>query len=200
LPVALQRRILQEELASLSVETGFERIEQFRLHPGQPMTIEADRILRHDGKGRLIPVRSRDEARKFVKGKGERVVEFHGTRGRGTFGELEWDWRVEKAGNRARFGAGWEWFDADKIGRRMVLRHWRPGDRFQPAGMPGPSKLQDLFTNRKIPRTLRHRLVVATTPAGDLCWVEGLRIAQNYKLEPSTRRRLKWSWVRRPQS
>jgi tRNA(Ile)-lysidine synthase len=76
------------------------------------------------------------------------------------------------------------------------LRHWRPGDRFQPIGMAGGVKLQDLFTNRKIPRAERHRLVVATTAAGELFWVEGLRMAERFKLDKSTARRLQWCWDR----
>ena len=54
-----------------------------------------------------------------------------------------------------------EFFDADKVGGKITLRHWRPGDRFQPIGLKSPVKLQDLFTNRKIPRARRRELMVA---------------------------------------
>ena len=49
-----------------------------------------------------------------------------------------------------------ERFDANAIGERIVLRHWRPGDRFQPIGMKSPVKLQDLFANAKVSRSERH--------------------------------------------
>ena len=89
-----------------------------------------------------------------------------------------------------------EYFDADKVGSRVLVRHWRPGDRFQPIGLGAQVKLQDLFTNEKIPRPVRHQLVVATTASGDLFWVEGLRIAERFKLDKQTLRRLKWQWLR----
>ncbi|HTA30404.1 MAG TPA: tRNA lysidine(34) synthetase TilS, partial [Candidatus Cybelea sp.] len=89
-----------------------------------------------------------------------------------------------------------ECFDADKVGARVWLRHWQPGDRFQPIGMKSARKLQDLFTNLKVPRDERHRRVVATTSRGEVFWVEGLRMAEGFKLEPGTIRRLKWRWKR----
>lgn len=91
---------------------------------------------------------------------------------------------------------GCEWFDADKVGAEIMLRHWRPGDRFQPIGMRQAVKLQDLFTNLKIPAGERHRLVVACTAGGEIWWVEGLRLAERFKIGARTKRRLKWVWTR----
>jgi hypothetical protein len=45
-------------------------------------------------------------------------------------------------------------------------------------------------------RETRHRLVVATTAAGEIFWVEGLRIAEGFKLDKTSRRGLKWTWRR----
>jgi tRNA(Ile)-lysidine synthase len=87
-----------------------------------------------------------------------------------------------------------ESFDADQVGGRITLRHWRPGDRFQPVGLKSSVKLQDLFTNRKIPRARRRELLVAAAENGEIFWVEGLRISENFKLTPRTRRRLLWRW------
>jgi tRNA(Ile)-lysidine synthase len=89
---------------------------------------------------------------------------------------------------------GQEFFDADAVGELITLRHWQPGDRFWPTGMPGPAKVQDLLINRKIPRAERRQLVVATTAKGELFWVEGLRMAESFKLDRRTRRCLKWEW------
>ena len=91
---------------------------------------------------------------------------------------------------------GCEYFDADRIGARIVLRHWQPGDRFQPIGMPTPKKLQDVFANQKIARPRRHELVVGVANNGELFWVEGLRIGERFKLDKHTARRLKWTWQR----
>jgi tRNA(Ile)-lysidine synthase len=79
----------------------------------------------------------------------------------------------------------------------MILRHWRAGDRFQPIGMKSPVKLQDLFTNAKIPRERRGKLVLATTADGEIFWAEGLRISENFKIMPQTKRQLVWHWQNR---
>jgi len=67
----------------------------------------------------------------------------------------------------------------------------------QPMGMKGPVKLQDLFVNRKIPRARRSHLVVAAADSGELFWVQGLRIAESFKLDNQTVRRLKWRYLGR---
>jgi hypothetical protein len=57
-------------------------------------------------------------------------------------------------------------------------------------------KLQDLFGNRKVPRDERMRLCVAVAASGELFWVEGERMAEPFKLDKGTARRLKWQWQR----
>jgi tRNA(Ile)-lysidine synthase len=123
-----------------------------------------------------------------------------GTRGAASFGGHKIKWRIETVGSgrnlRHRDGprAGREFFDADKVGSTIALRHWRPGDRFQPIGMKTSVKLQDLFGNQKIPRARRHELAVATAASGELFWVEGLRISERFKLDKATVRCLSWGW------
>jgi len=89
---------------------------------------------------------------------------------------------------------GCEYFDADKVGGQITLRHWRAGDRFQPLGLKSAVKLQDLFTNQKIPRTRRHDLAVAEAANGRIFWVQNLRMAEPFKLTADTTRRLVWRW------
>jgi tRNA(Ile)-lysidine synthase len=89
---------------------------------------------------------------------------------------------------------GVEYFDADKIGSGMVLRHWRPGDRFRPIGLKPAAKLQDLFVNAKISIARRRELVLGATVDGEIFWVEGLRISEEFKLTPDTKRCLVWRW------
>ena len=106
-------------------------------------------------------------------------------------------WRLTRAvRKRPRREAGQEIFDAERVGTSLVLRHWQPGDRFQPIGMTAPVKLQDLFTNEKVLRKRRHELIVAATAPGEVFWVEGLRISERFKLREQTRRRLQWRWQR----
>ena len=120
-----------------------------------------------------------------------------GNEGEATFSGVKLDWTVQQHGGHWPMRAdGLELFDADKVGRSVVLRHWRPGDRFQPIGMRNAVKLQDFFTNAKVSRTKRHELILAETVQGEVFWVEGFRISERFKLTESTNRRLKWRWQR----
>ena len=121
----------------------------------------------------------------------------------GRAGEVEFDgariwWRIDsrKPLGSPKRGVGRECFDADKVGSLVRLRHWQPGDRFQPIGMACPVKLQDFFTNQKVPRDRRRQLIVAATAGGEVFWVEGMRISERFKLTKQTIRRLQWRWKR----
>lgn len=67
-------------------------------------------------------------------------------------------------------------------GNALVVRNWRAGDRYQPLGAPGSSKLQDLFVNRKVPAGERFALPVVCTADGDVLWVPGLPPAERWKV------------------
>jgi tRNA(Ile)-lysidine synthase len=107
-----------------------------------------------------------------------------------------WEIQHRKGAKLPRKTSGIETFDADAIGSKLVIRHWRPGDRFQPIGLARTAKLQDLFVNQKIPREVRRELMIAASSRGDIFWVEGLRISERFKLTKSTIRRLHWAWQR----
>ena len=111
------------------------------------------------------------------------------------FGGRRFQWRIQALKHTSETPVPLtqkEFFDADKIGGGIVLRHWRPGDRFQPIGLKSAAKLQDLFVNAKIPAARRRELALATTAAGEIFWVEGLRISERFKLTPLTARKLVW--------
>ena len=118
--------------------------------------------------------------------------------GKVDFGGAVIGWRVD--GKRPvglpRGGRGHEVFDADKVGANIRLRHWQPGDRFQPIGMAVSVKVQDLFTNLKVPPDHRRRRIVAATAHGEVFWVEGIRMAERFKVSKSSIRRLQWRWKR----
>jgi len=109
---------------------------------------------------------------------------------------LEWRFDPAKKFVRPQRQTSREFFDADQVGNEIILRHWRAGDRFQPMGLKSAVKLQDLFTNAKIPRARRRGLIVATAKRGGIFWVEGLRISENIKLTQRTKHRLIWRWQR----
>jgi tRNA(Ile)-lysidine synthase len=82
------------------------------------------------------------------------------------------------------------YLDADRVGAdALTVRAWRPGDRFRPLGMTREKKLQDLLSDAKVPRTLRHRLPIICV-GERIAWVVGVRIADEFKLTPATTRAL----------
>ena len=121
-----------------------------------------------------------------------------GRAGDAEFDGVRLDWRFEAGASsvRPRTQEGCEFFDADRVGGKITLRHWRPGDRFQPIGLKSAVKLQDLFTNLKIPRARRRELIVAAAEEGEIFWVENLRIGERFKLTSRTKQRLVWRWRR----
>ncbi len=192
LPVAMQRRCIQLQLLRHGVPADFALIERLRTSPGQPFTIVPQVTVVCDSDGQL-----RFQASSIAKSNLEQVeVNLAGSAGEVLFAGKKISWRVspQKTFRRPRPVSGQESFDADKVGSSIVLRHWQPGDRFQPIGMAKAVKLQDFFTNQKIPRAQRHHLIVATTTQNEVFWVENLRISEQFKLTPQTTRRLTWQW------
>ena len=62
------------------------------------------------------------------------------------------------------------------LGEVATVRTRRPGDRFQPSGMTGTKKLQDFFTDAKIPREQRDHVPLLICDNG-IAWVVGHRVA-----------------------
>ncbi len=78
--------------------------------------------------------------------------------------------------------------DGDRFTWTVVVRPWKPGDRFHPQGMGGHrKKVQDYFTDIKLPRGERSRVPIIAAPEGIL-WVGGLRADHRFCASPSTRR------------
>ena len=73
--------------------------------------------------------------------------------------------------------------DADALGGELVVRAWRDGDRMRPLGMEGTKSLQDVFTDRKVPRSLRHRLPVVTSD-DRVAWVAGVAVSEDFRITP----------------
>jgi tRNA(Ile)-lysidine synthase len=195
LHLALQRQWLVWECQRLGITADFQLIETLRLKPDHPVTVRPGNVVWRDAAGQLHPqraLRTRFQSKRLIVhlGEGSQAV----------FGGLRLTWKVKPwrgcMDELRRSSPGCERFDADKVGSTILLRHWRPGDRFCPIGMSAAVKVQDLLTNLKVPRLQRRGLVMAVTAAGEVFWIEGLRIAESFKIHLRTRRCLEWRWSR----
>lgn len=54
------------------------------------------------------------------------------------------------------------------------VRRWEHGDRFQPVGMTGTKKVQDLFVDRKVPRRDRLTWPLVVSATNDIALIPGL--------------------------
>lgn len=76
--------------------------------------------------------------------------------------------------------------DANKISEPLTVRGWKPGDRFCPLGMHGRSKkLQDFFTDLKMPISERQRVPILEAPEG-IVWVVGYRQDERWSVNNAT--------------
>ena len=68
---------------------------------------------------------------------------------------------------------------ADLLGVTATVRAWREGDRMRPLGLGGTKSLQDLFTDRKVPRELRRTLPLVEAH-GEIVWVAGVALDERF--------------------
>jgi tRNA(Ile)-lysidine synthase len=89
--------------------------------------------------------------------------------GRARFGDWEVEARLDGPGDVA----------VTDLGSAVTVRSWRDGDRMRPAGLGGSKSLQDLFTDRKVPRALRRTLPVVEA-GGEIVWVAGVAVDEAF--------------------
>ena len=77
-------------------------------------------------------------------------------------------------------------FDRDCLQFPLVVRNFRPGDRFSPLGMEGTQKLKKYFSNNKISAHQRKKCPLLLSK-NKIIWVVGHRIDNSVKLGPKTR-------------
>jgi tRNA(Ile)-lysidine synthase len=191
---ALQRRILVRELENNGLTLTFDLVERLRCSPPGTLISCGAGCAQRDVTGKLshsspAPDPEFSTARLDVTLNLMKSVEFGGR-------VFRWDFLSPPTGaEKFVRQTDVEFFDAEKVGERICLRHWQEGDRFQPSGLPSPKKLQDLFINASIPRPQRHQLVVAAAESGTIFWVENLRIGEAFKVTEETGRMLQWKWA-----
>jgi tRNA(Ile)-lysidine synthase len=193
LPIAAQRRLIHQQLSKLKLSPDFDLIERLRRLSDQPFAIDPETTIWRDSSG-IVRFRPSDRSAFSVQKKTLSLANPNTV----NFAGVEISWHISP--KPATPHPNTEYFDADKVGEKICLRRWQPGDRFQPIGTSSARKLQDLFTNLRVPRSQRHERVLAATRQGDIFWVEGLRMAENYKLDKQTVRKLQWQWRRKTPS
>jgi len=73
----------------------------------------------------------------------------------------------------------------DRLGEDgLTVRTWNDGDRIAPLGLDGSKSLADLFLDRRVPRSLRHRLPVVSGPDGRVVWVAGVAVSREFAADP----------------
>jgi tRNA(Ile)-lysidine synthase len=77
--------------------------------------------------------------------------------------------------------------DADRVRGRLCVRPWQPGDRIQPLGMQGHTKVAELFTNVGIAEPLR-ALWPLVVDEEKIIWLAGVRMAHEARLTLDTDR------------
>ena len=76
--------------------------------------------------------------------------------------------------------------DAATFTPELRLRSWRPGDIFCPKGLGGHhKKVQDFFSDIKLPRSQRERVPLLVAPEGIL-WIGGLRGDERFQVSSAT--------------
>jgi tRNA(Ile)-lysidine synthase len=82
---------------------------------------------------------------------------------------------------------------AGALAATLEVRPWRHGDRMRPLGLGGSKSLQDLFTDRKVPRERRSQLPVVVSD-GEIAWVPGVATGERFRVEPETAARVRLAW------
>ena len=82
------------------------------------------------------------------------------------------------------------YFAADSIEFPIEVRSFKAGDRFMPLGMNEFKKVQDYFTDVKLPRFLRKRVPIFLSK-GEIFWIGGMRIDERAKSKRWERKGLK---------
>jgi tRNA(Ile)-lysidine synthase len=83
--------------------------------------------------------------------------------------------------------------DVAACGGGLHVRAWQPGDRMRPLGLGGSRSLQDLFTDRKVPRARRGTWPVVLCGEA-IAWVPGIATDERFRVTAATRERVRLSW------
>ena len=79
--------------------------------------------------------------------------------------------------------------EARRLAAPLAVRNRRPGDAFRPLGLNGRKTLQDFFVDAKIDRFEREITPVIVDSAGQIVWIAGLALAEEFRVTDCHKRR-----------
>ena len=104
----------------------------------------------------------------------------------GALGWAGWLFGAEGTGSgEPTGGAGTATLDRARLGERVEVRAWRPGDRIRPLGMEGSRKVADLMAEKRLPRPRRSEWPVVES-GGEIAWVPGVAVSETFRADRAT--------------
>lgn len=195
LPVALRRRTVRQALARAFPEASrleFEHVEALvRGFGAASFARDLPEGLRAASEyGTIVVSRAGQRPRTVAPS----TLPIPGTADLGDAGAI---FAVEVDGTDVSGTASSVVIDADIASPVLAIDGVRPGDRMRTLGMEGTKKLSDLLVDAKVPR--EERPCVPVVRDGDrIVWLAGVRMAEEYKVTPGTRRAVRLTWERGP--
>jgi tRNA(Ile)-lysidine synthase len=92
--------------------------------------------------------------------------------------------QIRAAGHRIAF------LDMDRLQFPLVVRNFRPGDRFIPLGLQGSKKVKKYFIDEGVPKSRRRQCPLLTS-GGEIVWIAGYRVGAIAQIDDGTRQILK---------
>lgn len=200
LSVALQRRLVRAILRTYDAEgraSSLRLVESVRQvvltgKNGAQLSLRQARVILEQGSVRFCPadeVRTAEAGSGVAQGESLRLSVPSTVYWAGTNQQIHAEYMLRRAAEQGgtMSSSHRAVFDADRCSEPLMVRSWRAGDRFVPQGMKGNSKkLQDFFTDQKVPRPRRAVLPVLVAPEGIL-WVVGMRQDERFAVRSGTR-------------
>ena len=185
-PIAIQRIAIRNQLIGIGVKPEFRIIEALRRPGQQSVTVTGGHRVAKSASGSLS---SPDKEVDTMPPAGALESQFIRVMPDGQEGSIDLPgpaiiaWRrVTQVSPELPERGAEALFDGTRLDEGFTLRHWRPGDRFRALGMKGRTKLQDLFVNRKLPKSKRHALWIGEDSMGEVFWIEGFPPSEDHKV------------------
>lgn len=117
------------------------------------------------------------------------------TAGKWSFPEFEVELSILKTDTLDENDESVAYFDLETVKFPLQVRNFNPGDRFSPLGMTTSKKLQDYFTDIKLPQFLRSRVPIFIC-SGEIMWLGGIRLDNRFKITDKNKEVLMMKLIR----